>query len=241
MKIFPAIDVLNQKVVRLYQGDYNQSTVFGENPVAYAQNFEAQGAKYLHLVDLDGAKDGQQRYFEVAKQIAETTNLFVELGGGIRDEKAIKRCLDSGVSRVILGTIAQKDPEFTQKMLAKYQDKIAIGVDAREGKVAVEGWLETTETDAFTFCQQLAKWQAKTVIFTEISRDGTGQGLNIELYQKLLTIEGLEIIASGGVASMENILALKAIGIHGVIVGKALYDQSLKLAEILKVVDENDS
>lgn len=241
MKIFPAIDVLNQKVVRLYQGDYNQSTVFGENPVAYAQNFEAQGAKYLHLVDLDGAKDGQQHYFEVAKQIAETTNLFVELGGGIRDEKAIKRCLDSGVSRVILGTIAQKDPEFTQKMLAKYQDKIAIGVDAREGKVAVEGWLETTETDAFTFCQQLAKWQAKTVIFTEISRDGTGQGLNIELYQKLLTIEGLEIIASGGVASMENILALKAIGIHGVIVGKALYDQSLKLAEILKVVDENDS
>ncbi|EOT44179.1 1-(5-phosphoribosyl)-5-[(5-phosphoribosylamino)methylideneamino]imidazole-4-carboxamide isomerase [Enterococcus columbae] len=241
MKIFPAIDVLNQKVVRLYQGDYNQSTVFGEDPVAYAQNFEAQGAKYLHLVDLDGAKDGQQRYFEVAKQIAETTNLFVELGGGIRDEKAIKRCLDSGVSRVILGTIAQKDPEFTQKMLAKYQDKIAIGVDAREGKVAVEGWLETTETDAFTFCQQLAKWQAKTVIFTEISRDGTGQGLNIELYQKLLTIEGLEIIASGGVASMEDILALKAIGIHGVIVGKALYDQSLKLAEILKVVDENDS
>ncbi|OJG26105.1 1-(5-phosphoribosyl)-5-[(5-phosphoribosylamino)methylideneamino]imidazole-4-carboxamide isomerase [Enterococcus columbae DSM 7374 = ATCC 51263] len=233
--------MLNQKVVRLYQGDYNQSTVFGEDPVAYAQNFEAQGAKYLHLVDLDGAKDGQQRYFEVAKQIAETTNLFVELGGGIRDEKAIKRCLDSGVSRVILGTIAQKDPEFTQKMLAKYQDKIAIGVDAREGKVAVEGWLETTETDAFTFCQQLAKWQAKTVIFTEISRDGTGQGLNIELYQKLLTIEGLEIIASGGVASMEDILALKAIGIHGVIVGKALYDQSLKLAEILKVVDENDS
>lgn len=241
MKIFPAIDVLNQKVVRLYQGDYNQSTVFGEDPVAYAQNFEAQGAKYLHLVDLDGAKDGQQRYFEVAKQIAATTNLFVELGGGIRDEQAIKRCLDSGVSRVILGTIAQKDPEFTQKMLAKYQDKIAIGVDAREGKVAVEGWLETTETDAFTFCQQLAKWQAKTVIFTEISRDGTGQGLNIELYQKLLTIEGLEIIASGGVASMEDILALKAIGIHGVIVGKALYDQSLKLAEILKVVDENDS
>ena len=241
MKIFPAIDVLNQKVVRLYQGDYNQSTVFGEDPVAYAQHFEAQGAKYLHLVDLDGAKDGQQRYFEVAKQIAETTNLFVELGGGIRDEKAIKRCLDSGVSRVILGTIAQKDPEFTQKMLAKYQEKIAIGVDAREGKVAVEGWLETTETDAFTFCQQLAKWQAKTVIFTEISRDGTGQGLNIELYQKLLTIEGLEIIASGGVASMEDILALKAIGIHGVIVGKALYDQSLNLAEILKVVDENDS
>lgn len=241
MKIFPAIDVLNQKVVRLYQGDYNQSTVFGEDPVAYAQHFEAQGAKYLHLVDLDGAKDGQQRYFEVAKQIAETTNLFVELGGGIRNEKAIKRCLDSGVSRVILGTIAQKDPEFTQKMLAKYQEKIAIGVDAREGKVAVEGWLETTETDAFTFCQQLAKWQAKTVIFTEISRDGTGQGLNIELYQKLLTIEGLEIIASGGVATMEDILALKAIGIHGVIVGKALYDQSLKLAEILKVVDENDS
>lgn len=238
MKIFPAIDILNQKVVRLYQGDYNQSTVFGEDPLVYAKHFAAQGAKYLHLVDLDGAKDGKQRHFEIAQKIAQTTNLFVELGGGIRDEESIKQCLASGVNRVILGTVAQKNPTFTKQMLAKYQDKIAIGVDSRDGKVAVDGWLETTQTDAFEFCQQLAKWQAKTIIFTEISRDGTGQGLNIPLYQKLLTIPGVEFIASGGVASIDDILALKAIGMHGVIIGKALYDQTLELAEILKVAKQ---
>lgn len=238
MKIFPAIDILNQKVVRLYQGDYNQSTIFGEDPLVYAKHFAAQGAKYLHLVDLDGAKDGKQRHFEIAQKIAQTTNLFVELGGGIRDEESIKQCLASGVNRVILGTVAQKNPTFTKQMLAKYQDKIAIGVDSRDGKVAVDGWLETTQTDAFEFCQQLAKWQAKTIIFTEISRDGTGQGLNIPLYQKLLTIPGVEFIASGGVASIDDILALKAIGMHGVIIGKALYDQTLELAEILKVAKQ---
>lgn len=238
MKIFPAIDILNQKVVRLYQGDYNQSTIFGEDPLVYAKHFAAQGAKYLHLVDLDGAKDGKQRHFEIAQKIAQTTNLFVELGGGIRDEESIKQCLASGVNRVILGTAAQKNPTFTKQMLAKYQDKIAIGVDSRDGKVAVDGWLETTQTDAFEFCQQLAKWQAKTIIFTEISRDGTGQGLNISLYQKLLTIPGVEFIASGGVASIDDILALKAIGMHGVIIGKALYDQTLELAEILKVAKQ---
>lgn len=238
MKIFPAIDILNQKVVRLYQGDYNQSTIFGEDPLVYAKHFAAQGAKYLHLVDLDGAKDGKQRHFEIAQKIAQTTNLFVELGGGIRNEESIKQCLVSGVNRVILGTVAQKNPTFTKQMLAKYQDKIAIGVDSRDGKVAVDGWLETTQTDAFEFCQQLAKWQAKTIIFTEISRDGTGQGLNIPLYQKLLTIPGVEFIASGGVASIDDILALKAIGMHGVIIGKALYDQTLELAEILKVAKQ---
>lgn len=238
MKIFPAIDILNQKVVRLYQGDYNQSTIFGEDPLVYAKHFAAQGAKYLHLVDLDGAKDGKQRHFEIAQKIAQTTNLFVELGGGVRDEESIKQCLASGVNRVILGTVAQKNPTFTKQMLAKYQDKIAIGVDSRDGKVAVDGWLETTQTDAFEFCQQLAKWQAKTIIFTEISRDGTGQGLNISLYQKLLTIPGVEFIASGGVASIDDILALKAIGMHGVIIGKALYDQTLELAEILKVAKQ---
>lgn len=238
MKIFPAIDILNQKVVRLYQGDYNQSTVFGEDPLVYAKHFAAQGAKYLHLVDLDGAKDGKQRHFEIAQKIAQTTNLFVELGGGIRDEESIEQCLASGVKRVILGTVAQKNPTFIKQMLAKYQDKIAIGVDSRDGKVAVDGWLETTQTDAFEFCQQLAKWQAKTIIFTEISRDGTGQGLNIPLYQKLLTIPGVEFIASGGVASIDDILALKAIGMHGVIIGKALYDQTLELAEILKVAKQ---
>ncbi len=141
MKIFPAIDLLDQKVVRLYQGDYQQKEIFGDDPVAFAKAFEQAGAKYLHLVDLDGAKAGKLHYFETAQKIVENTDLFVEVGGGIREEATIEHCLSAGVNRIILGTIAQKDPEFTQAMLKKYGDKIAIGVDAREGKVAVEGWL----------------------------------------------------------------------------------------------------
>lgn len=232
MKIFPAIDLLDQKVVRLYQGDYQQKEIFGDDPVAFAKAFEQAGAKYLHLVDLDGAKAGKLHYFETAQKIFENTDLFVEVGGGIREEATIEHCLSAGVNRIILGTIAQKDPEFTQAMLKKYGDKIAIGVDAREGKVAVEGWLEKTETDAFEFCRQLVAWGAETIIFTEISRDGTGEGINLPLYQKLNQLE-VEIIASGGVASLKDIEELNVLGISGAIVGKSLYDGSLKLEDIL--------
>ncbi|MGX7204165.1 1-(5-phosphoribosyl)-5-[(5-phosphoribosylamino)methylideneamino]imidazole-4-carboxamide isomerase [Enterococcus pingfangensis] len=232
MKIFPAIDLLDQKVVRLYQGDYQQKEVFGDDPVAFAQSFEQAGANYLHLVDLDGAKAGKLHYFEIAQKIVENTNLFVEVGGGIRDEETIKHCLSAGVDRVILGTIAQKDPAFTQAMLKKYGNKIAIGVDAKDGKVAVEGWLEKTETDAFGFCQQLVVWGAETIIFTEIARDGTGEGINLPLYQKLNQLEA-EIVASGGVASLKDIEGLKQLGISGAIVGKSLYNESLKLEDVL--------
>ncbi|OJG88107.1 1-(5-phosphoribosyl)-5-[(5-phosphoribosylamino)methylideneamino]imidazole-4-carboxamide isomerase [Enterococcus raffinosus] len=217
----------------MYQGDYAQKEVFGDDPVAFAQSFEKAGAKCLHLVDLDGAKAGKLHYFEIAKKIAENTNLFVEVGGGIRDEETIEHCLSAGVDRVILGTIAQKDPAFTQAMLKKYGSKIAIGVDAKDEKVAVEGWLEKTETDAFEFCQQLAAWGAETIIFTEISRDGTGEGINLPLYQKLNQLD-IEIVASGGVASLKDIEGLKQLGISGVIVGKSLYNGSLKLEEVLQ-------
>ncbi|MDT2759715.1 1-(5-phosphoribosyl)-5-[(5-phosphoribosylamino)methylideneamino]imidazole-4-carboxamide isomerase [Enterococcus xiangfangensis] len=232
MKIFPAIDLLDQKVVRLYQGDYQQKEVFGDDPVAFAQAFEQAGANYLHLVDLDGAKAGKLHYFETAQKIVENTNLFVEVGGGIRDEATIKHCLSAGVDRVILGTIAQKNPVFTQAMLKKYRNKIAIGVDAKDGKVAVEGWLEKTATDAFDFCQQLVVWGAETIIFTEIARDGTGEGINLPLYQKLNQLEA-EIVASGGVASLNDIEGLKQLGISGAIVGKSLYNEKLKLEDVL--------
>ncbi|MBM7712575.1 1-(5-phosphoribosyl)-5-[(5-phosphoribosylamino)methylideneamino]imidazole-4-carboxamide isomerase [Enterococcus xiangfangensis] len=232
MKIFPAIDLLDQKVVRLYQGDYQQKEVFGDDPVAFAQAFEQAGANYLHLVDLDGAKAGKLHYFETAQKIVENTNLFVEVGGGIRDEETIKHCLSAGVDRVILGTIAQKNPAFTQAMLKKYRNKIAIGVDAKDGKVAVEGWLEKTATDAFDFCQQLVVWGAETIIFTEIARDGTGEGINLPLYQKLNQLEA-EIVASGGVASLNDIEGLKQLGISGAIVGKSLYNEKLKLEDVL--------
>lgn len=234
MKIFPAIDLLNEKVVRLYQGDYEQQEIFGEDPVAFAKGFEDKGAKYLHLIDLDGAKDGELRYFKTAKKIVEQTNLFVEVGGGIRDEATIERCLQAGVHRVIIGTLPQKNPSLAKELIEKYGEKIAVGVDARDGKVAVEGWLETTETDAFEFCKELASWGVKTIIFTEISRDGTGQGINIPLYQQLLEIEGVEFVASGGVASIQDITLLKEIGVPSVIVGKALYKGDLKLEDVLK-------
>jgi phosphoribosylformimino-5-aminoimidazole carboxamide ribotide isomerase len=234
MKIFPAIDLLNEKVVRLYQGDYEQQEIFGEDPVAFAKGFEDKGAKYLHLIDLDGAKDGELRYFKTAEKIVEQTNLFVEVGGGIRDEATIERCLQAGVHRVIIGTLPQKNPSLAKKLIEKYGEKIAVGVDARDGKVAVEGWLETTETDAFEFCKELASWGVKTIIFTEISRDGTGQGINIPLYQQLLEIEGVEFVASGGVASIQDITLLKEIGVPSVIVGKALYKGDLKLEDVLK-------
>ena len=234
MKIFPAIDLLNGKVVRLYQGDYEQQEIFGEDPVAFAKGFEDKGAKYLHLIDLDGAKDGELRYFKTAEKIVEQTNLFVEVGGGIRDEATIERCLQAGVHRVIIGTLPQKNPSLAKELIEKYGEKIAVGVDARDGKVAVEGWLETTETDAFEFCKELASWGVKTIIFTEISRDGTGQGINIPLYQQLLEIEGVEFVASGGVASLQDITLLKEIGVPSVIVGKALYKGDLKLEDVLK-------
>ncbi|WP_367377684.1 1-(5-phosphoribosyl)-5-[(5-phosphoribosylamino)methylideneamino]imidazole-4-carboxamide isomerase [Enterococcus gilvus] len=239
MKIFPAIDLLDEKVVRLYQGNYDQKEVFGDDPVAFAQSFEKAGAKYLHLVDLDGAKAGKLHYFGIAKKIVENTNLFVEVGGGIRDEETIEHCLSAGVDRVILGTVAQKDPVFTQAMLKKYGHKIAVGVDAKEGKVAVEGWLEKTETDAFDFCQQLVDWGAETIIFTEISRDGTGEGINLPLYEKLNQLE-IEIVASGGVASLEDIKGLKKLGVSSAIVGKSLYNGGLKLEEVLDASKEEE-
>lgn len=234
MKVFPAIDLLDGQVVRLYQGDYQKKKVYNENPLEVAKEFEEQGANYLHLVDLDGARDGSLTYLPLIEEIVQKTNLFIEVGGGIRDEETIDRCLRAGVDRVIIGTLPQKNPLLAKSLIKKYGDKLAVGVDARDGKVAVEGWLETTETDAFEFCQELARWGAKTIIFTEISRDGTGLGLNISLYQKLIEIEGVEIVASGGVASIEDIRNLRESNIPSVILGKALYSGALTLYQVLK-------
>lgn len=232
--VYPAIDLLDQKVVRLYQGDYEQRVIYGEDPVAFAKDFEKKGAKYLHLVDLNGAKDGKTCHFEIIKEIVKQTNLFVEIGGGIRDEKTVQKYLDTGINRVIIGTLPQKNPKLAKELVEKYQEKMVVGVDARHGKVAVEGWLETTDTDAFGFCQELASWGVRTIIFTEISRDGTNQGVDIELYQKLLTIPNVEFVASGGVSSLKDIQLLKELGVPSVIVGKALYENRFTLEELLK-------
>lgn len=234
MIVLPAIDLLNQKVVRLFQGDYQQQQVFGDDPVRFAQEFEKSGATHLHLVDLAGAKEGSQRHFEIAEKIVKETNLFVELGGGIRDEASIEACLAAGVQRVILGTVAQAEPALTQALLKKYGEKIAVGVDARDGKVAVEGWLKTTETSAYDFCETLGEWGCRNIIYTEISQDGTGEGVVIEPYERLVKLP-LAITASGGVSSLADIEQLKALDLYGVIVGKALYNNTLQLGDVLTV------
>ncbi len=238
MEIFPAIDLSGGQVVRLTQGDYDQMTVYGRDPAAAARAFFAVGARYLHVVDLDGAKDGTTANFAAVRDIAAAAGMFVEVGGGIRDEERIQKYLALGVGRVILGTAAVKNFEFTQAMAAKYGEKIAVGVDARGGKVAVSGWLEETELDCEDFCRRLAAAGVKTVIVTDISRDGALAGANLALYRRLTAIPGLSVVASGGVSFPAEISELAALGVAGVIIGKALYTGKLDLAECLRLAKE---
>ena len=236
MQIFPAIDLSGGQVVRLYQGDYDKMTVYGADPCAVARDFMAAGARYLHVVDLDGAKDGTLANFDSIAALAKQGGLYIEVGGGIRTEERIQKYLDLGVSRCILGTIAVKDFAFTARMAKKYGDKIAVGVDARDGYVAVSGWLETSKEKGVDFCRRLRDVGVQTVIYTDISRDGAEQGTNLELYRELAGIEGLNITASGGVSSIEELKELQTIGTHAAILGKALYTGRLDLAEVIKEV-----
>ena len=234
MKIFPAIDLRDGKAVRLYQGDYDQMTVYSEDPVDVARSFREKGAGYLHLVDLDGAKDGQLVNFEMIRRIVEEVDLFVEVGGGIRDEERIRQYLDLGVDRVILGTVAIKKPEFLKEMVKKYGEKIAVGVDARDGYVAINGWKEITNQESFSFCQYLRDIGVKTVIYTDISRDGGLEGTNMDAYRKLQQIEGLEVTASGGISFEQEITELKPI-VSAAILGKAIYSGALDLSRAVEL------
>ena len=236
MQIFPAIDLSGGQVVRLYQGDYDKMTVYGADPCAVARDFIAAGAKYLHVVDLDGAKDGTLANFESIAAIAKQGGLYIEVGGGIRTEERIRQYLELGVSRCILGTIAVKDFDFTARMAQKYGDAIAVGVDARDGFVAINGWKELSAETGIDFCRRLRDAGVKTVIYTDISRDGAEQGTNLELYRELADIEGLNITASGGVSSIEELKELQTIGTHAAILGKALYTGRLDLADVIKEV-----
>ena len=236
MQIFPAIDLSGGQVVRLYQGDYNQMTVYGADPCAVARGFIAAGAKYLHVVDLDGAKDGTLANFESIAAIARQGGLYIEVGGGIRTEERIGQYLDLGVGRCILGTIAVKDFEFTARMAQKYGDRIAVGVDARDGYAAINGWKELSGETGVEFCRRLRDAGVKTVIYTDISRDGAEKGTNLELYRELVKLKGLNITASGGVSSLEELRELRAIGTHAAILGKALYTGRLDLKTVIEEV-----
>ena len=233
MQIFPAIDLRGGQVVRLYQGDYDKMTVYGQDPCAAARDFLAAGAGYLHVVDLDGAKDGTLANFDSIAAIAKQGGLYMEVGGGIRTEDRIKQYLDLGVGRCILGTIAVKDFDFTVRMARKYGDKIAVGVDARDGYVAVSGWRELSEERGVDFCRRLFGAGVRTVIYTDISRDGAERGANLDIYRGLAEIRGLNVTASGGVGSIAELKALQAIGTHAAILGKALYTGRLDLKAVI--------
>ena len=238
MQIFPAIDLRGGQVVRLYQGDYDQMTVYGQDPCAAARDFLDAGARYLHVVDLDGAKDGTLANFDSIAAIARQGGLWMEVGGGIRSEARIQQYLDLGVSRCILGTIAVRDFDFTRRMARAYPGRIAVGVDARDGFVAVSGWKELSKERGLDFCRRLRDAGVESVIYTDISRDGAEQGTNLELYQELAKIEGLAITASGGISSLEVLRTLADMGISAAMLGKALYTGRLDLKTVIQAVQD---
>lgn len=234
MKIFPAIDLYDGKAVRLTHGEYQKMTVYSDRPVEKALEFQAQGAEFLHVVDLEGARDGVSKNFETAARLARVPHLRAELGGGIRDRETVERALDAGFFRVILGTSAMEDPDFLGDMVAKYGDKIAVGVDLRDGFVAVRGWLETSSVQCLDFLSQLEKMGVKTVMCTDISKDGALKGPNVELYRTLTEKFDLDIVASGGVSTVADVRALRGTGVYGAIIGRALYTGGIDLAEAIK-------
>ena len=230
MKIFPAIDIQGGRVVRLKYGDYNQVQVYQQTPRQALAQFQAAGADCLHVVDLDGAKDGQTVNFTAISPLLQGTGVFCEVGGGIRDMARADAYLAAGAGRVILGTAALRNRPFLLAALQKYGERIAVGVDARDGKVAVEGWLQTSDIDSVAFCRELQQLGVATVIYTDISKDGAEQGTNLPIYGKLSQIAGLDIVASGGISSLEEIRTLRDMGVSAAILGKALYSGRLDLA-----------
>ena len=235
MYIFPAIDLFDKKAVRLVRGEYDNMTVYSDNPPEFAKEFENCGAEFLHLVDLEGAKSGETPNFEVIKSICENTSLKVEVGGGIRSEEVIKRYISAGVMRVILGTAAVTNKEFLEDVVAKYGEKIAVGVDIKGNNVAIHGWTETTDIDCFEYFEYLEKIGVKTVICTDISKDGLLQGTNLSLYKELSERFSIDIIASGGVSSDDDVRALCDMNVYGAIVGKAIYEKKVDLKNLIAI------
>lgn len=234
MKLYPAIDLRGGQAVRLYQGDYDQMTVYNADPVAQARQFIEAGAKYLHVVDLDGAKDDTTANMQTIAAIARLGGLKIEVGGGIRDEDRIRQYLELGVDRCILGTVAVKNFAFTEQMARTYGARIAVGVDMKNGLVAVNGWKEVTPEPGVEFCRRCAAAGVGAIIATDISRDGTMQGTNLELYRELLNIPGIEVTASGGIARMEELAELQAMGCHAAILGKSIYTGAIDLADAVR-------
>lgn len=235
MKIFPAIDLYAGSAVRLFKGDYSQMTVYDRDPLNTAKKFEAAGAEYLHMVDLEGAKTGLTPNIDTVKSIINNTSLFTELGGGIRSMETVEKYISAGVNRVILGTAAITNRELVAEAVKNYGDKIAVGVDIRDGFVAIKGWTEKSDRTFGEFCRAMQDKGVKTLICTDISRDGAMRGANRELYRELSESLAVNIIASGGVSSVEDVKALRAMDIYGAIIGKAYYTGAIDLREAIEV------
>lgn len=234
MLIFPAIDLYGGKAVRLLKGDYEQMTVYSDYPLSVARDFEKKGAKWVHLVDLEGAKLGTTPNIGVVGSIAKDTSLLCEVGGGIRNMDTVEKYLSAGVSRVILGTAAVTDEGFLTAAVAKYGEKIAVGADIKDGKIAIKGWIEKSELEAFDFCEKMQKIGVKTIICTDISKDGAMQGANHALYKELSEKFDMQIVASGGVSSMDDVKKLSELDIYGAIIGKAYYTGAIDLREAIE-------
>lgn len=235
MILIPAVDIYEGKAVRLLRGDYKKMTVYSDNPLAKAKEIESVGASHIHLVDLEGAKTGKTPNLDIVSSIAKETDLSVEVGGGIRSLDIIEKYLTAGIDKVILGTVAVENEALLAEALSLYGEKIAVGVDARDGKVAVRGWFEESSLETVSFVTHLRDLGVKSVIVTDISKDGAMGGSNHALYRELLEIDGIALTASGGVSSYDDIAALREIGVHSAILGKAMYEGAVELDRALEV------
>jgi phosphoribosylformimino-5-aminoimidazole carboxamide ribotide isomerase len=233
MEIWPAIDLRGGRCVRLQQGDYNRETVFGDDPVAMARSFVAAGGRHLHLVDLDGARDGKLVNLEVVEAIVKAVDIPCELGGGVRDEAAIRKLLDAGLSRVVVGTKALREPDWFREMCHKFPNRLALGIDARNGLVATHGWLETSDVSAVAMARQFADEPIAALIYTDIATDGMLQGPNLAAMSEMAAAVSLDVIASGGVSNAADVARLTETGVAGVIIGRALYENRITLPEAL--------
>lgn len=234
MNIYPAIDLYEGAAVRLFKGDYNQMTVYDKDPLHTARYFESQGSSFLHLVDLEGAKNGITSNLSVIKRIVENVNLFTQLGGGIRDMQTIEKYLSIGVNRTIIGTAAITDKKFLKEAIKNYKEQIAVGVDIKNDKVAINGWTELSNCSCHEFFQEMQDMGVKTIICTDISKDGAMKGTNLELYHRLSQDYSIQLIASGGISTMEDIKSLSQMKLHGAILGKALYTGAIDLSAAIK-------
>ncbi|MBE6664159.1 MAG: 1-(5-phosphoribosyl)-5-[(5-phosphoribosylamino)methylideneamino]imidazole-4-carboxamide isomerase [Ruminococcaceae bacterium] len=235
MNVFPAIDLYDKKAVRLFKGDYAQMTIYSNKPWEIAKDFQQKGAKFIHVVDLEGAKTGETPNLDVVKRIASETDLFLEIGGGIRSMKTVDAYLENGANRVILGTSAVNDEEFLKEALSKYGEKIAVGADVKDGYIAIKGWIEKSQYSLDEFLSKMQNLGVKTVICTDISKDGAMKGTNLALYSELSKKYTLDIVASGGVSSIDDIKALKEMDLYGAIIGKAYYTGAIDLKEAIEV------